>query len=378
MKKIKVENLEPGQKFDKPVYVDGDTLLVPERVVIREKDIERLKSWNITFVETDGKPISAEEEKKKEEQTISKLLEGKSDEGLMKLYTQVVKDLSEIFDDIKNGRKVKTADIDEIVTNLVHAVRDHSEDMTSLILQNPGNGDQTASSAVNCLILSVVVAQYLNFPNHHIMNTAIAALLHDIGMTRIPAAILEKTGDLTPEEKKQIQTHTLYTFRIITRELKYSEEIGKLALLHHERWDGKGYPKQLKEKQIPVISRIISVVDAFEAMVRDRPYRNSMIGYTAMRQILNDNSRRFDSEILKIFIKAMGIYPVGSIVILNDGSIGRVERIHGDAPLRPLVRLIVDAKGKRMEESGGKTIDLLEKKDYFITRAVNPRDFAGR
>ncbi len=377
MKKIKVEDLKPGQKFDKPVYVDGDTLLVPERVVIREKDIKRLKSWNITFVETEGKPISTEEEKKKEEQTISKLLEGKGDEGLVKLYTQAVKDLSEIFNDIKNGRKVKTADIDEIVTNLVHAVRDHSEAMTSLILQNPGTGDQTASSAVNCLILSVVLAQHLNFPNHHIMNTAIAALLHDIGMARIPSAILEKTGDLTTEEKKQIQTHTLYTFRIITRELKYSEEIGKLALLHHERWDGKGYPKQLKGKQIPVISRIISVVDAFEAMVRDRPYRNSMIGYTAMRQILNDNSRRFDSEILKIFIKAMGIYPVGSIVILNDGSIGRVERIHGDAPLRPLVRLIVDAKGKRMEESGGKTIDLLEKKDYFITRAVNPRDFAG-
>lgn len=377
MKQIKVEDLVAGEKFSKPVYVDGDTLLVPENVVIREKDIERLKSWNIPFVETDGKIISAQEEKEKEEKTISRLLEGESNEGLKKLYSKSVDDLTEIFDDIRNGRKVKTTDIDEIVTSLINAIRDHYEDMISLILQNQSRGDQMARSAVNCLILSVVVAQAINFPNHHILNTAVAALLHDVGMMRVPDEIIDKKEALTPEEKQQIHTHTLYTFRIITRELKYSEDIGKLALLHHERWDGKGYPKKLKEKQIPVISRIISVADAFEAMVRDRPYRNSMIGYTAMRQLLNDNSRRFDSEILKVFIKAMGIYPVGSIIILNDGSIGRVERIHGDAPLRPLIQLIVDSQGKRLGETGGKKIDLLTRKDYFITRAVNPRDFAG-
>ena len=377
MKKIKVDDLVAGQKFDKPVYVDGDTLLVPECVVIREKDIERLKSWNIPYVETEGKTISAEEEKQKEEKTISKLLDGEGDEGLVKMYTRSIEDLSVIFEDLRNGRKVKTADVDEIVTNLVKSVNEHTEDMISMILQNHETGDQMERSAINCLILSVVVARFLNFPNHHILNTAVAALLHDIGMIRIPGDILEKTGDLSGEEKKQIQTHTLYTFRIITRELQYSEEIGKIALLHHERWDGKGYPKGLREKQIPVISRIISVVDAFEAMVRDRPYRNSMIGYTAMRQILNDNSRRFDSEILKIFIKAMGIYPVGSIVILNDGSIGRVEKTHGDAPLRPLVRLIVNAKGKRLPREQSVSIDLLTQKNFFITRAVNPKDFIG-
>ncbi|MBN2049327.1 MAG: HD-GYP domain-containing protein [Spirochaetales bacterium] len=377
MKQIKVEDLVAGQKFDKPVYVDGDTLLVPENVVIREKDIERLKSWNIPYVETDGKTVTAKDEKKREEKAISGILGGNADQGAQKLYVQSVQKLSAVFDDIRQGRKVENNAIDEIVTKLVNAVRTKSEDIISLILQNHEEGDPMARSAVNCLILSVVVAQYLNFPNHHILNIALAALLHDIGMMRISENIVEKNGELSSEEIQQIQTHTLYTYRIITRELKYSDEIGKIALLHHERWDGKGYPKKLKEKQIPVMSRIISVVDAFEAMVRDRPYRNSMIGYTAMRQLLNDNSRRFDAEVLKIFIKAMGIYPVGSIVILNDGSIGRVEKIHSDAPLRPIIRLVVNARGKKLENDQAKTLDLLTEKEFFITRAVNPRDFGG-
>jgi hypothetical protein len=98
-----------------------------------------------------------------------------------------------------------------------------------------------------------------------------------------------------------------------------------------------------------------------------------MIGYTAMRTILSDNSRRFDPEILKIFIKSLGIYPIGSIILLNNSSIGRVIETHSEAPLRPKIRVLIDDQGKEYTGDAGVIIELLEEKKLFIVRAVDPK-----
>jgi HD-GYP domain-containing protein (c-di-GMP phosphodiesterase class II) len=214
----------------------------------------------------------------------------------------------------------------------------------------------------------------LKLPNHQLASLAVASLLHDTGMMRIPKEILDKSGRLTDQELRTVRAHPIHSYKIITRELGYAEEVGVTALYHHERWDGKGYPKQLKGKEIPLTSRILSVVDAYEAMVDERPYRNSMIGYRAMRQILNDNSRRFDSDILKIFIKSMGIYPVGSFVVLNDGSIGRVVENHREIPLRPVIRVLVGPNGRHLRAEQQRTVDLSEDASMFIVKAVSAKE----
>ena len=118
-------------------------------------------------------------------------------------------------------------------------------------------------------------------------------------------------------------------------------------------------------------ARIVSVADAFEAMVSERPWRNSMIGYEAMRSILSDNQRRFDPEIVKIFIRAMGLYPVGSLVLLSDGSIGRVISSSEDAPLRPEVIILINSTGREYKGDTGPSIDLLNNKNLFIARALD-------
>jgi hypothetical protein len=117
-------------------------------------------------------------------------------------------------------------------------------------------------------------------------------------------------------------------------------------------------------------------VDAFEAMVSKRPYRNSMIGYTAMRTILSDNARRFDPDIIKMFIRTMGIYPIGSVVLLNNACIGRVVDVNNAAPLRPRVKVMIDANGREFPKDGGEVIDLASDKKLFIARAVDPKELA--
>jgi HD-GYP domain-containing protein (c-di-GMP phosphodiesterase class II) len=174
-----------------------------------------------------------------------------------------------------------------------------------------------------------------------------------------------------------MKAHPLYAYKIVCKELLYSEDVGVVALQHHERWDGDGYPRRIAGADIELSARIVTVADAFEAMVSEKSYRNSMVGYQAMKNLLSDNSRRFDPDVLKAFIRTMGIYPIGSIVLLNNGSVARVVEVHGEAPLRPRIRILIDEFGKAYEQDEGETIDLLSEKGLFIARAIDPKDFSG-
>ncbi len=362
MRNIKVRDLTPGMRFNRPVYIDGENLLVPENVEIKKKDIDRLMRWEIAEVQTEGDMVGTEA--------------GKSggdfiQEGPVFEYNKAVDLADKLFLSLSEGTVPEKVEVNEIVENVFQILIENPSRLIGPMFQVQNTKHNLSQSAVNCMILAVLIGQNLKMPNYQLINLATAALLHDIGMTKIPRAILEKKGELTDREKQVVYTHPIYSYRIITREIGYPEEIGRTVLYHHERWDGRGYPKQLKAKEIPLTARILSVVDAYEAMVRERPYRDSMIGYTAMRQILNDNSRRFDAEILKVFIKSMGIYPVGSIVILNDGSVAKVIRNNLQVPLRPVVRVLVSPAGRKLSGDKQKEIDLYVEGKYFIVKAVS-------
>ncbi len=369
MRSYKIDDITAGMSFTAPVYIDDENILVPENVEIRDKDIERLRRWGIEEVQSDGEIVSEDEGSTKRQDLIETGMMGASEE-----YIQGIQLVDEVFITLQEGGEPDKQSIEKVVNDLYQLLMERPDEVLGPIFQPRPSRHYLSQGAVNCLILSVFMGRKLKIPNHQLAGLAVSALLHDTGMMRVPKAILEKTGKLSDKELKAIQTHPIYSFRIITRELGYAEEVGTTALYHHERWDGKGYPKQLKGKEIPLTSRILSVVDAYEAMVSERPHRDSMIGYRAMRQILNDNSRRFDSEILKIFIKSMGIYPVGSYVVLNDGSIGRVVENYKEIPLRPVIRILVGPTGRKIDEKNQRTVDLTQESSMFIVKAVSANE----
>jgi HD-GYP domain-containing protein (c-di-GMP phosphodiesterase class II) len=194
----------------------------------------------------------------------------------------------------------------------------------------------------------------------------------------MPKEILDKRGGLSDTERQRIASHPLHTNKIVIQELHYPTEVGIIVLQHHERWDGGGYPHRISGDQIDLGARIVSVADAFEAMVSQKPYRNSIVGYQAMKNLMADNSRRFDPDILKTFIKVMGIYPIGSIVLLSSGALARVIEVRSDAPLRPKIHLLIDGSGKIFKPEEGDVIDLLTEKSLYISKAVDPRELAGK
>ncbi|MDR2109731.1 MAG: HD-GYP domain-containing protein [Spirochaetaceae bacterium] len=403
MKKIPIANLRPGLTFSEPVYIEGNNLLVPAGVAVRKKDIERLQSWGITTVETGGEalglakaPPSREKaeqagnveasgapaenpppRKKSGSNTLS-LVEVQENKGAYRTYLDLIERLDAVFGNIASGVSVEARAIDDIASRVIQAVRDQRESVIGFILGGEVAGHEMAKSSVNAAILSALIAQEMKIPNHKALLIITGALLHDVGMFRLPKEILDKKGGLSETEFQRMQAHPLYTHKIVSRELLYPEDVGLIVLQHHERWDGEGYPRRLSGTAIDIGARIVSVADAFEAMVSQKSYRNSMVGYQAMKNLLSDNSRRFDPDVLKAFIQMMGIYPIGSIIFLNNGALGRVIEVHSDAPLRPKVRVLVDEFGKVFKQDEGDIIDLLTEKGLFIAKAVDPKELAKK
>jgi HD-GYP domain-containing protein (c-di-GMP phosphodiesterase class II) len=398
MKDIPVNILKPGMIFTEPVFIDDDNLLVPPGVAIKQKDLVRLIAWGVLAVKTDGGLVKTPEALAA---AVGKQSHGKNfkggaaaapepeeapnefdaeeiqgNKGTYKEYTDLIQRLDVVFSHISTGITLDALAINELTVQLLNTLRGERRYFVGYILGGKVSGHEIAKSSVNSAIIAAMIAQELKLPPHKVMQIITGALLHDIGMLRLPKEILAKRGGLSQEEIRTMHTHPLHTYRIVSKELNYPDEVGFVALQHHERWDGQGYPSKISGENIDIGARILSVADAFEAMVSKKPYRNSMVGYEAMKALMSDNQSRFDPDVLKAFISIMGIYPIGSIVVLNNGAIARVTEVQSGAPLRPKVQVLINEQGEK--QLGGGILNLLTEKNHFISRALNPKDLANK
>jgi len=420
---VNTSDLRPGQIFSKPVYSENEYMLVSAYVPLRQRDIDVLNTWGIEYVRTDGvvmennksrqnistesseqimealeeqirtaigeedipeiEGVEEKEEKVKESPVKMSvkfsLNDVRQNSGPYRKYKSLIDKVNSLFVGLKSGSDVDMRSVDNITVQLLQDLRENTDNFVEFILGGEVSGHELAKSSVNTAILSALTAQELRLPNHKINNIVSGALLHDVGMLRLSKGITEKKGGLSEAELEQIKSHPAHTSKIVTKELFGPHEVNLVALQHHERWDGQGYPDKLRGESIDIGARIVSVADAFEAMVSKKSYRNPIIGYQAVKNLLSDNERRFDPSVVIAFTKIMGIYPIGSIVRLNDGSLARVVSLHIEAPMRPNVQMLTDNMGNAINPiNNGEmpVVDLLENRKLFIKEAIDPTTYA--
>jgi HD-GYP domain-containing protein (c-di-GMP phosphodiesterase class II) len=309
--------------------------------------------------------------------SILSLSDVQENKGAYRIYTSLIQKMNTVLVGISNNASMtgKEQITNEISIPMLLAVRNARMQLIGFILGGEVKGFEMAKSSVNTAILSALCALEIDLPQHRILNTINGALLHDVGMLRLPKAITEKRGGLSEAERQLILSHPAIAHKIVIKELRFLDDVGNIVLQHHERWDGTGYPRQIAGDYIDIGARIVSIADAFEAMVSPKPYRNSITGNQAVKNLLSDNSRRFDPTILKAFVLIMGIYPIGSIVRLNNGAVARISEVRAIAPLRPKVQIIVDQANKIYRNEQGEFLDLLTEKSLYITKAMDAKEF---
>jgi len=382
LRKINVDELRPGMVFDRAVYIDMNNILAAPMVPLKEEDIHRLKKWGIQEVETAGNIIKQGSETrsrrmsvKSEVEKLTQMIEGeKSDvtpaveaKDIHTLYNETVNILEDVFVKVRNGVGYDRNKILGTVDRLIEKVKeDKNEAIQEVTGEHPGKYLYTLG--VSVAILSIVTGMSLGFEKKRLVPLATGALLHDIGMVRVPSYITDKKDTLTPDEYNRIKTHPIYGYRIIIKELDLGNDVATVVLQHHEAYDGTGYPRKLKGRNISVYARIVSICDVYAAMIRKRSYRDEHLSYQAMKSIVAGSSRKFDPELVRVFLSNMAIYPVGSIVQLNNNIIGVVISANPQLPLRPKISVLVDEFGERV--SGERLIDLQEEKNLFIKKPL--------
>lgn len=399
MKKIRTQELLPGMKFTSPVYLDRNNILVPAKVAIKKKDIERLIAWNILELETEGELIPSVEsvtdsdvdklEKDIRELAIQnghfreKSLNGfepvqdpdaehkNPSELLRDKYDGWIGMLINLHDRFARRMPVKYEMVQPVIKEIREEVRINKNELIRL-MRSYTKGSYLASHCVNVAILSGIVGQSMGFLEDTLEQLITGCFFIDAGMIQLSEKITKKSGKLSEEELRKIRTHPLLGYQLLVHRNHFPVEVGQVALEHHEKMNGKGYPRGLTGDAISIFGRIAAVLDTYEAMTRHRTYRDEYISYEAMKNLLAGGVEDFDQRILRTFLKQIGVYPIGSLVKLNNSAIGRVVDCDPALPLRPSVKILFDEFGDRIQS--GEVVFLSKQKDLFIRKAVNEKE----
>jgi len=294
------------------------------------------------------------------------------DAGSAEVYLQLLEELQKHFIDVQRDG-FSLPGFDGFTAKVVSAFRLDAWGLFRVFLDGRV---YTASTAANSLNVALVLYLYASTESWDDVKTnqlIRAALLHDVGMLFLPPELLLKDGKLNDKERVLLESHPSVSYERVRR-WGESYEATQVALQHHEEWNGSGYPAKLAGDKIHPWARIAAVAINFVARVTQRRYRNSLVGYEAMKQLIKDQGVRFDPVAVKDFVRSLGLNPPGSILLLSDGSIARVVEMAAGNILRPRVRLLIDSFGNVFRDDRGPLLDLSDTPKVFIARPVNFQD----
>jgi HD-GYP domain-containing protein (c-di-GMP phosphodiesterase class II) len=310
----------------------------------------------------------------------------KSKEVAKKTYAQTVSVTRELMTSVRMGRSPNVKKIKRVVQGIVDQILNEEASLIGLTTIRDYD-EYTFTHSVNVCIFSVALGKRLGFGKVQLFDLGMAALFHDIGKSRVPAEIITKPGGLTDDEWRLIAAHpwlgALALFQLRgSQELPYRSMV--VAHEHHMKLDLSGYPRPIRPRTLSMFSKIVAVADSFDAATSRRSYQTTPLNPAEVMAEMRDNPRRgMDPVLVKAFINLTGIYPVGTLVVLDTFELGIV---HAGNPIpemlsRPMVRVISDAQGNLLHP--GTVVDLAEQSeggDYLrtIIKTENPERYGIR
>jgi len=257
------------------------------------------------------------------------------------------------------------------VDNMLTALRlSHDLDVTEVkiavrscvksVLKNPNalmwltqikdKDDYTAEHSLRVSVMSVALGRELDLLEQELEDLGVAAMLHDVGKVNIPSVVLNKEGSLNREEYELIKTHTTEGRKLLMSKSDVPPIAVDVAFSHHEHMDGKGYPRGVTAEKISYFAKIVGVVDAFDAISSQRVYSGARSTLESLRILYDCRGKQFDEEIVRAFIRLVGIYPPGHIVELTNGEAGIILSCPQKNKLRPKVIVVRDSEKKSCSE----------------------------
>jgi len=276
-------------------------------------------------------------------------------------YFNAVSFAKGVMSKMKAGERVSIRKAKRVVESMVDLILDQEEFLIGMTAIKDYD-EYTYHHSVNVSILSVALGHRLGFPKNALMELGLVALFHDIGKTDIPAEILNKPSKFTEDEWKLIKRHPVWGVSAILKMKGFDMTSVRAAIVafeHHIHEDSTGYPRTRRVEDLDLFARIVGIADQYDGMTSSRVYsRVPMPPDKALRLMMERSGTQLDPLLLKFFVNMVGVYPVGTLVMLDTKELGLVNGSTA-MPDRPRVMVVMDDKGNKLDS--GKMVDLSEK-----------------
>ena len=256
------------------------------------------------------------------------------------VYKQTLAQSTRVLNDVRTGSEAGLITAKEMVNRLTDLVLDDatSSAMGSL-LGAQDLDDISVLHAMNVAVLSMLVGRQFDLSHEQMKTLGIAGLLHDIGEQRLLPHLLTKEGRMTTEDRNAFQRHVEFGLSMLAQFPGLPDAVTDIIRQHHERIDGSGYPSQLKGNRLSLLSRILLVVDEYDSLINAPDIRQNMTPTEALSKLYLTGKTTFSEEVVVALIQILSVYPPGTVVELNDKSLGLVISINFHSRMRPLVIL---------------------------------------
>ncbi len=373
MKKITLEQLKPGMVTAEDIYaMNGQQLLVPKGTTLTELKLQLLHVFSIRSVRiNDEIPDSADSAENSGDtyfgghipDFISKL-----PDKVREARTQEIKEYKEAYNQGLNYFQVavnnlveKNTDlnVDTILNQTVSLLdtKGRYSSILEMLIYMKEYDSSIYAHCINTSLLCNMLAHWLDYSEEDCHLAAACGLFHDVGQLTVPDEIVQKPGPLTPQEREIINTHPEKGYELL-KEFGVNETVRLSALMHHEKCDGSGYPRQLKDEQIDPFAKLVTICNIYDAMTSDRPYRKAMTPFAVLEHFEMVGLSKFDARAILTFLENTANTYLNCPVRLSNQKIGYVVFINRSRLGRPIV------------QCGDEFIDLSKQKDIMITEML--------
>ncbi|MEW9797830.1 HD-GYP domain-containing protein [Alteromonas sp. CYL-A6] len=380
LKVITIDELEPGMYVQEILEQSGQLKVKSKGRVTRQAIVAGLKAKGVKSVVIDPSrafvpdeepaPVVAQAEPAQAEpEEPSPPLEEELTRA-KKLHSQGKNIQKQLLRAVQNGLPFDDTIPREFSQNLVASI-DRNPDALLCLTKIREKDDYLLEHSLNVAILLANFGRHLGMSDQEVEDLAYSGFLHDIGKIQIPDEILHKPGRLTDEEMQVMKDHVRHGVEFL-KEMDIDAALVRTVSEHHERLDGLGYPAGVKGDNISRQGRMLAVADMYDALTADRCYKAGMPSQKAFAILMADSPERLDKELVQQFIKCMGVYPVGSLVLLNNERLAMVIEQTASA-LAPIVRVFYSVRNGHFLEP--KDVDLSSDTALRIVKAALGSDY---
>lgn len=339
MKRLSSLQLVPGMTVAEDVISYNHQIIIPKGSTLTDALITKLDLYGIltVYVEDEFPTVAHPAPAPKEPSYSEKVKRSPSFQHFVKEYQFNLSSFRNMVNNVVE--KNSDLDVDSLLHNSLEMIV-HSSGQIGILdmLHNMREyDDSTYAHSMNVALISYLLATWLKWTPHEVELATASGLLHDIGKLLVPLDILSKPGKLSDTEYAEIQKHPVIGYQMLLTQ-NVDNHIRMAALMHHERYDGSGYPMHLKGNEIDKYARIVSIADVYDAMTAARSYRGPLCPFKVIEIFENEGFQKYDVEYLLVFWENVVNTYIQNRCRLSDGREGDIIYINKDKLSRPIVQ----------------------------------------